>query len=97
MGEFRNVRQCGVYYVLNADDMKIPNGEIGWVGYYAPHDNLLFVITSKESREWYFLYEVQNGRLVKVGRAKEPPELIEKFKVFEKMNAINAAIRTAHI
>lgn len=72
-----------------------PRGEIGWVGYYGPGEVLRFMITSKESREWYYLYEVKDGKLVKLGRAKEPPELIEKFKVYEKMRHVAVPVKVA--
>lgn len=61
--------------------MKYPKGEIAWTGYYDRDGNLRFVITSKEARDCYFLYEAKGDELTKLGKAKEPPELIKKFGV----------------
>lgn len=62
---------------------KTPKGEIAWVGYYDRSDNLRYIVTSKPSRDYYFLYELKNGEWIKLGKAKEPPALIEKFHVWE--------------
>lgn len=42
----------------------------------------MFIITSKESsRDYYFLYELVDGPFKKLGRARSPKELEEKFEV----------------
>lgn len=67
-------------------NIKYPKDEIVWVGYYNKDDKPVCFLTSKPSRDFYFLYEVnEDGVLKKLGKAKEPPELIDKFKVFERM------------
>ena len=64
--------------------MKYPKGEIVWVSYYNSDKELLFIMTSKPIRDYYFLYEVINGEFTKKGRAKTPTELEEKFNIFER-------------
>lgn len=69
-------------------DVKIqyPKGETVWVIYANRDGAPVCILTSKESRDYYFLYEVLNdGKLKKLGKAKEPPELENKFNVKEKM------------
>lgn len=66
-------------------DVKMPRGEVAWVGYYDKDERLRFVITSKETRDWYYLYAEKDGALVKLGKAKEPPELLEKHGVMAKI------------
>ena len=68
-------------------DIKYPKGEHVWVGYYNRKGELLFIITSKETREWYFLYELADGVFKKIGKAKNPTELTERFHVTDKMRA----------
>lgn len=65
--------------------MTYPKGEIVWTGYYNKAGTLLFIITSKESRDYYYLYEYRDDAFNKLGRAKSPVELEERFHVHEKM------------
>lgn len=67
--------------------MGIPKNEHAFTGYYNRSGELLFVIAAKEARDFYFLYEVQGDTYKKLGRSKNPLELVEKYKVIEKMNA----------
>ncbi len=67
--------------------MKYPKGETVWVSYYNSNKELIFIMTSKPIRDYYFLYEVVDGEFKKLGKAKSPTELEEKFKVHEKMSA----------
>lgn len=67
------------------EKVKIPSGEIVWVGYFNREGNPVHIITSKESREWYYLYENAGGEWRKVGREKDPESLVRKHKVREKM------------
>ncbi len=65
---------------------KYPKGERVWVGTYNQAHELKFIITSKEtSRDYYFLYELVDGEFRKLGRAKSPKELEEKFDVDKKL------------
>ena len=66
--------------------IKYPKGEIVWVSYYDTNHNLLFIMTSKPMRDYYFLYELIDGGLKKIGRAANPIELEEKFNVYERMS-----------
>lgn len=44
------------------------------------------MLTSKiTSRDFYYLYEVVDGKLKKLGRGKNPLELEEKFDVDNKV------------
>lgn len=65
--------------------MQYPKGEIVWTGYYNLSHQLRFIITSKPSRDYYFLYEVVDGTFKKLGKAKTPTELEEKFKICDKL------------
>ena len=66
-------------------NLKYPKGEIVWTGYYNKKDQLLFILTSKPQRDYYYLYEVTDDGFKKLGRSKNPKELEEKFKVHETM------------
>lgn len=69
-------------------DFKPPRGERCWAGYYNAAGNALFAITSKETRDQYFLYDLRGSEPQKVGKAKEPPELIKKNHVLEIMRGV---------
>ena len=70
-----------------AEKLKYPKGERGWVSYYDPNGELLFIMTSKENdRSWYFLYKIENGKMVKLGKAHTPPELEKQYGVPEAMH-----------
>ena len=58
---------------------KNPKGEIVWVGHYDINHELRYITTSKPSRDYYYLYEVVDGKFVKLGRDKSPKKLEEKF------------------
>ena len=64
---------------------KYPKGERVWVGYYNSNHELRFILTSKESRDFYFLYELVEGNSRKLGKARSPTELEEKFRVYQRM------------
>lgn len=65
---------------------QIPKGEIVWVYYANRQGEIMFALTSKHTRDYYFLYEVSpDGKCKKLGKAKEPPELEKKFGVHEKI------------
>ena len=42
-------------------------------------------MTSKEARDYYFLYELVDGKLKKLGKARSPKELEEKFDVEKRI------------
>lgn len=62
-----------------------PKNEIVWVGYYNSKHELLFIMTSKEARDYYFLYELVDGKFNKLGKARSPKELEEKFEIKKRM------------
>ena len=61
---------------------KLPKDEVAKVGYYNTDGEKKFVLTSKDS--FFYLYKVGDG-FEKLGRAKEPTELIEKFGVWKAL------------
>ena len=66
--------------------MTYPKGETVWVQYVDRNQQTAFILTSKESsRDYYFLYELTGGSLKKLGKARSPTELEEKFRVFERL------------
>ncbi len=67
-------------------ELKYPRGEHVWTGYYSRSGQLLFIVTSKEARDWYYLYKLENDVFKKLGKAREPPELEQKFGVYEAIN-----------
>ena len=65
--------------------VKYPKGEIVWTE-YSKNGKAIFLMTSKESRDFYFLYKVNDdGTAEKLGRGKSPIELEEKFNVNESL------------
>ena len=67
--------------------MTYPRGERVWTSYYNSTHELMFIVTSKPTRDFYFLYKVVDGAFKKLDKAKSPLELEEKFKVHERMRA----------
>lgn len=64
--------------------LNYPNGETVWVRYVDHKQNTMFILTSKESsRDFYFLYELIDGVFKKLGKARSPIELEEKFHVLD--------------
>ena len=55
-----------------------PKGEIVWVCHYDDSHNLRYITTSKPTRDFYFLYELKDGKFVKLGKDKNPQVLEEK-------------------
>ena len=72
--------------LLSESKLKYPKGERIWVGSYNKDHELLFIMTSKEtSRDFYFLYKLVNGEFKKLGKARSPKDLENKFDVARKM------------
>ena len=67
--------------------MTYPKGEQVWTSYCNSSHELLFIVTSKPTRDFYFLYELVDGVFKKLGKAKSPLELEEKFNIHERMRA----------
>lgn len=67
-------------------ELKMPKGEQAWVRYLNTKGEHVAILTSKPSRDFYFLYEISpDGSLTKLGKARSPTELEEKFDVRSKM------------
>ncbi len=49
-----------------------PKDEIVWERYYNEEGDLRYVVTSKKSRDYYFLYEWNGEKLKKLSRSKTP-------------------------
>lgn len=60
-------------------EYQYPKGEIVWVGHYDKDNNLRYITTSKPARDFYFLYELKDGKFVKLGKDKNPQDLEKKF------------------
>jgi hypothetical protein len=59
---------------------KYPKGEIVWVTYY--RKDATFIITSKPTREIYYLYKVlTGGTLEKISKSKTPTDFTIKYGV----------------
>ena len=56
-----------------------PKGEIVWVGYCDKDSNLKYIITSKQTRDYYYLYELKDQKFVKLGRDRNPRVLEDKY------------------
>lgn len=66
-------------------ELKMPKGEQVWVRYYNIKGEPVALLTSKSSRDFYFLYEVKpDGTIFKLGKAHTPIELEEKFDVHSR-------------
>ena len=47
---------------------------------------IAYILTSKNTRDYYYLYEVlEDGKIKKLGKAKDPPELEEKYCVMQRL------------
>ena len=76
------------YGVITMAEIKCQKGERIWMRYYDKKNALRFFITSKEaSRDFYFLYEVSGATVKKLGKARSPKDLEEKYKVEERVNS----------
>lgn len=56
----------------------IPKTEIIWQT-YTRIDGSVFYITSKPIRDYYFCYRLIDGKATKLGKAKTPLDLSEKY------------------
>ena len=49
-----------------------PKGEIAWVRGYNSDGALRYIITSNKTRDYYFLYALENRAWKKVAKARSP-------------------------
>lgn len=64
---------------------KYPKGEIVWTDYRDQKGNTVYIMTSKPTRDFYFLYELKGNEFVKLGKAVSPLELEKKFNTKKGM------------
>lgn len=56
----------------------IPKTERIWVK-RTTREGEIYYITSKATRDFYFLYKVEGDKAVKLGKSKSPTDLEEKY------------------
>jgi hypothetical protein len=56
-----------------------------WTTYNNINHEIRFIITSKVSRDIYYLYEVVDNEFQKIGKGKTPYELEEKYNVIARL------------
>jgi len=67
-------------------EIKYPKGETVWVSYQRIDGTPVCILTSKQARDFYFLYEVlEDGSVKKLGKDRSPKVLEEKFDVRKRM------------
>ena len=59
--------------------MKIPSNEKLWLT-ITSESNKTYIVTSNKDRSTYFLYLVNEDKLEKVGKGKNPPEVEKLIK-----------------
>lgn len=57
----------------------IPKNEKVWVEFTALNGDIFLTTTKEGDRSCYFLYKIINGVATKLGKAKDPIELEEKY------------------
>lgn len=63
---------------VHAADFNVPKGEILMTTYW--NDGVCHhVITTKGTREYYYLYKNDGGKLAKIAKAQSPVELEQKY------------------
>ena len=55
-----------------------PNGEIVWVSHHVG-GALKYIITSKPARDYYYIYELIDGKFKKLGKGRTPSVQEEKY------------------
>ena len=66
--------------------IKYPKNEIVWVSYRNIKGETIAILTSKQTLDCYYLYEVnRDGSLLKLGKARFPPEIEERFDIKSRM------------
>lgn len=65
--------------------IKYPKGETVWVTYLNTSKEIKFIITSKPTRDAYFLYELVGDEFKKVGKARTPTKLVETYDVKNRL------------
>lgn len=61
-------------------NVKYPKNESVWVTICDKEGDPAYLITSKQTRDFYFIYEInRDGSLTKLGKSKNPRELEDKY------------------
>lgn len=56
-----------------------PKEETVWVKHYDRDGNLRYITTSKQLRDYYFLYELKDDKFIKLGKDRSPYSLEKKY------------------
>lgn len=59
-------------------DFKVPKGEILWETIFRKKHT--YIVTSKPTRDFYFLYQVDGDKLTKLAKAKTPADFVKYYK-----------------
>ena len=62
-----------------ANPRGIPRTETIWETYTTSKGDIYYVTTKSNSREYYFLYKLTDGAAEKLGKARNPIDLKEKY------------------
>lgn len=57
----------------------IPNSETIWVQTTAADGTIYYTTAKTNNREFYFLYKMVDGKAVKLGKARNPKDLDDKY------------------
>lgn len=60
-------------------ETKIPKSELLWVTHYDSRGSPRFFITSNADRERYYIYEIKEGGVVRLGSSQSPLQLEQKY------------------
>ena len=71
---------------MNKQEYKYPRGEDVWTRYHTISGDLMFIMTAKSQRDFYYIYEFKDGEFHKLGRSKSPLDLEKKFDIYTKLN-----------
>lgn len=56
----------------------IPNNEIVWLHRIEKNGDQYY-ITSKERRDFYYIYKIEGNKAIKLGKSKNPADLEETY------------------
>lgn len=70
---------------MDKSKYKFPKGENVWTYYCNASGELMFIMTAKIQRDYYYLYELNDTSFIKLGRSKSPIDLEQKFDVNKKL------------
>ena len=59
---------------------KLQRNEVLWETHYDENDNLTHIVTSDTRRDHYILYKVDDDGYRLIGKAKNPVDLLRRYK-----------------